>query len=432
MQLKNARIGIVAGSGTLPREIGESLVKRGIPVHIVALEGAAAAEFGDIPQTRFRWGELSRLLRALRDNGVTHVVIIGGVKRPELSEIRLDLGFFRSIPLIIKIVAAGGDDGVLRRVIRFFESNGFPVIGPADAAPEIAIGLGPLGAERAGPEAQRDIELGFDVVRALGHFDVGQSVVVAQGRVEAIEGVEGTDRMLARVEAQRKDASRAAGPQGVLVKRSKPGQDLRIDVPTIGPLTARRVHEAGLTGIAVEAGRAHAAEREAAIGEANALRLFIEGIADDGRVAPAGRTGFEPGRCVALTSKPPSPHHERDAQKAAAAVQALAPFGVGDAVVSIRDHVIAVETGEGAVAVLGRAAGLRPWSSLTFGRRGMLALRRADDLSDRVLSALAETGFAGVALLNCGRVDAAFSALIQEANRLSLHVLRIDTLGETS
>ncbi|HYJ58442.1 MAG TPA: LpxI family protein, partial [Methyloceanibacter sp.] len=122
------------------------------------------------------------------------------------------------------------------------------------------------------------IETAIRVVRELGRLDVGQAAVVANGYVLAVEAAEGTDAMLARC-AELRAAGRAGRRHlsGVLVKAPKPGQEERVDQPTIGPETVKKVAEAGLAGIAVAAGRVLMAERAATIEAANVHQIFVVG-----------------------------------------------------------------------------------------------------------------------------------------------------------
>ena len=134
--------------------------------------------------------------------GVRELVIIGRVRRPDLLRLRPDLGLLRALPTIFRLVRAGGDDGVLRGVIRFFEAKGFAVVSPAEVAPEILVGRGSLGRIAPTPSDLADIELGRDVVhrRSLRHRPGGRR---CGGRVVAIEGAEGTDAMLRRLARRR-------------------------------------------------------------------------------------------------------------------------------------------------------------------------------------------------------------------------------------
>lgn len=429
MQTGPRRIGIVAGGGSIPREIADSVAARRVPVFVLALAGEADADFGPHPVEHVGWGQVGRMIARLQAHGVTDVVIVGRVKRPDLARLRPDLGLFLALPMIWRIVRAGGDDAVLRAVISFFESKGFRVAGPADVAPELIVGPGQLGTERADGECDRsDIALGLEIVEKLGPMDIGQGVVVAGGRIEAIEGVEGTDRMLARVAdlRRRSGPGQARGAHGVLIKRPKPGQELRIDLPAIGPETVTRVVEAGLHGIAVLAGRTIAAERRELVRRADAARIFVEGIS----AASADRNTPDSGRVAAPVIAHVAGPRPRDGERqglvlGARVVSALAPYGAGLAAVAVRRHVLAVEAGEGTLAVLDRVAGLRQWGAR--GRRGAAVVRAGVELSPRLVDAAAHAGLAGLALDETdGHAVAVTADVAGAAARHGLFVVRIE------
>jgi len=416
------RIGILAGGGTLPREIADSAAAQGIPVSIVAIDGEADADFGPHPVTVVNWGQIGRMVQTLKAAGTTELVIVGRVQRPEVWALKPDFGFFRYLPRLLKIVASGGDDSVLRRVIRFFErQSGVTVVAPGTASPELLIREGPIGKARTAGRDQADVRKGFEIIRTLGRYDIGQAVIVAGGRVEAIEGVEGTDAMLRRVAERRRGGSSG----GVLVKRSKPGQDLRIDMPAIGPATVDGALAAGLAGIAVEAGQALVAERARTLSRADAAGLFVEGVVDD---AGAGVPGprFDPTDVAmpfrVLGRRNPERHARLDAVKGVAVVAALAPYGTGRAAVVMRNHVLAVEAGEGVAATVMRTRGLRQWASLTHTRRGVVAVREAADVTSATIAGTAEAGFAGIAIADL-RESASLGAAIAAADRSGLFLI---------
>ena len=120
-------VGILAGGGSLPREIAEHVRASGGTVHIVSIIGEGDRDLGDFPLTRVGWAQIGGMVRALRNAGVTKMVIVGAVRRPDLNAIKPDLGFFLNLPAIGRIVATTGDDSVLSGVVRFFESKGFKV-----------------------------------------------------------------------------------------------------------------------------------------------------------------------------------------------------------------------------------------------------------------------------------------------------------------
>lgn len=271
-------LGIIAGRGPLPCAVAASAAARGVPLHIVGIRGEARDEIERFPHTWVKWGEIGKMFRALDDNGCGDIVIIGGVNRPDFSNVRLDLGAIKTLPFILSL-GKGGDDHVLSRVVRFFEEKGYRVHGAGDVAPELLAGTGVLGAKAPSAEDEADIELALSVVGALGRLDVGQAAVVAKGYVLAVEAAEGTDAMLARC-AELRAAGRTGkhGRAGVLVKVPKPGQEERVDLPTIGPDTVAYAAAARLAGIAVASGLVLMAEPAATIAAADRHGLFLLGV----------------------------------------------------------------------------------------------------------------------------------------------------------
>lgn len=395
MQARARRIGILAGGGSLPREIAEIAAARGSAVHVVAIDGEADEEFGGLPLTWVNWGQIGGMLKALKSAGAQDLVIVGRVRRPDPLKLKTDLGFYLNLPAIARIVASGGDDSVLRKVVRFFETQGLRVVSPAEAAPELVMGAGPLGAAAPSAADATDIALGFAVVRTLGRYDIGQSVIVSDGAIRAIEGAEGTDAMVARFGQGR--GARGAG-RGILVKRTKPGQDLRVDMPAIGPETITRIADAGLKGAAVEAGRVLVARRAETIQRANAADVFVAGCEDVTAAQDTGSPGVDAGPFVALGRKAAPRRHQSDVAMGAAVLASLAPFGVGRAVLVVRGHVLAVEAGEGVAAAVARAARLRQWGSLPRRRSGVLVVAEMSDVTPDVIRALAEARYCGVAI----------------------------------
>ncbi len=367
-------VGILAGGGSLPREIADVLYAAGKDPVIVGLEGEAQAkDFAGHDFTLVNWGRIGELLRTFKSKGVTDLVIIGSVTRPDLMAIRTDFGFWRNLPRILKIVAAGGDDSVLRRVIGFFEGHGFRVRGPAEVAPALVIGAGAFGRVAMPDVAARDAETGRAIIAALAPFDVGQAVAVQDGAVLAIEGAEGTDAMLQRLAARRG----AGAKGGVLVKWPKPGQELRVDMPAVGPHTIAGVLAAGLQGIAVQAGATLAAQRGDMADAADAAGVFIAGL-EAGAAERVTKTGLDDDGAIGL-----------------AVLDALSPRVASRGAVVVRRHVLAVETGEGLTDLVARAAARRQWGR-SKTRRGALAVRALVDVDEAVIQAAAEAGYARI------------------------------------
>jgi DUF1009 family protein len=434
MSSAGRRIGILAGGGSIPLEIAASVSARRIPVFIVALDGECDGDLAAYPHAVVNWGQIGRMVSAFRARRVTDIVIVGRVSRPDLGKVRPDLGLVLALPMIARIVRAGGDDAVLREVIGFFERKGLRVVGPGDVAPELIVGAGPLGAIRADAADAADIALGLDIVGRLGPLDIGQGVVVAEGRLVAVEGVEGTDRMLERVAALRRQAASggALEPSGVLIKRPKPGQELRVDLPAIGPATAVRAAEAGLKGIAVLAERTIAAERPQLVRRADALQLFVEGISERGEAASRGHAK----RAVAIervVGSTLSREVAASAVKGARVTAELGRHGAGMAAVVVRRHVLAVEAGEGCHALMDRVADLRQWGESRRRRRGVAVLAAGAPLGRGLVDAAARAGLEGIAIVvDAGAPAPDLAEMIGAAVRHGLFVTLARIAGEDS
>ncbi|MEH2609073.1 LpxI family protein [Bradyrhizobium sp. AZCC 1693] len=272
-------VGVIAGGGAMPFAVADSLSRRGIAPVLFALRGAC--DPARVGRFRHHWisvGQLGRATKLFRSEGCRDLIFIGTLLRPALSEIRLDWGTIR---VLGRVWAAfrGGDDHLLSGIGRILERDGFRMVGIRDVAPEILMPEGNIA--RAAPDAaaEADIAKGREVLGALGPFDIGQAVVVIDGHVVAVEDIEGTDGLLARV-ARLREAGRirARSGRGVLVKAPKSGQDLRFDLPTVGAKTIEGAARAGLAGIAVIAGNTIAADSQAMIELADRSGLFIQGL----------------------------------------------------------------------------------------------------------------------------------------------------------
>jgi UDP-2,3-diacylglucosamine hydrolase len=272
-------VGLIAAGGAMPFAVADSLAARGIDAVLFALRGAC--DPARVQRFRHHWisvGELGRAVKLFRAEGCRDLVFIGSLVRPALSEIRLDWGTLRVIGQIWSAFR-GGDDHLLSGIGRILERDGFRMVGIKDVAPDLLMPEGCLTGTTPDQNATTDIATGREVIRALSPFDIGQAVVVIDGHVVAVEDIEGTDALLARVARLREQGRiRAAAKRGVLVKAPKSGQDLRFDLPTIGPRTVEGAANAKLAGLAVVAGNTLAAEPQAMIESADAAGLFIAGI----------------------------------------------------------------------------------------------------------------------------------------------------------
>jgi hypothetical protein len=272
-------VGLIAGAGTLPFAVARSLSARGMTPTIFAIRGFCDPE--QLSSFRHHWvalGQAGRLMRLLRSEHCRDVVFIGGLVRPALSEIRLDWGTLRIIPSLASALR-GGDDHLLSGVSRIFEKNGFRLLGIKDVAPDLLMPDGNLTRAIPNDSTNADIQKGLVALQAMSPFDIGQALVVIDGHVIAVEDIEGTDGLLARIERLRQQGRVRAKPGiGVLVKAPKSNQDLRFDLPTLGPKTVEGAIAAGLSGIAIVAGHTVVAEPQTMIEIADKAGLFVTGI----------------------------------------------------------------------------------------------------------------------------------------------------------
>jgi hypothetical protein len=263
------RLALIAGTGALPRLLAEAMDE---PFLIAEMQGFASELSGREP-VRFRIERLAPFLDHLLDVGVGRVVLAGAMRRPQIEPELFDA---RTATLVPRLVAAmqAGDDAMLRAVIGIFEDWGFEVVGAGQVAPDLVPGPGVLTGT-VGAQDEADAARAAAIVAALGAADLGQGAVVVQGLCLAVETLPGTDAMLdfaARHGGLRPDP---AGGRGVVYKAPKPGQDLRVDQPVIGPETVACAAAGGLAGIAWEAGGILLLDRAATIAAAEASGLFL-------------------------------------------------------------------------------------------------------------------------------------------------------------
>jgi UDP-2,3-diacylglucosamine hydrolase len=275
----SSRIGLIAAGGVMPFAVADSLTARGINPVLFALRGACDPVRVD--RFRHHWisiGQLGKATKLFRAENCRDLVFIGTLVRPALSEIRLDWGTLR---VIGRVWAAfrGGDDHLLSGIGNILEQDGFRMVGIKDVAPDLLMPEGCLTLKMPDENAAADIAKARDVLRALSPFDIGQAIVVIDGHVVGVEDIEGTDGLLARVARLRAEGRiRARTARGVLVKAPKSGQDLRFDLPTLGPRTVEGAAAAKLAGIAIVAGNTVVVEPQAMIEAADAAGLFVTGL----------------------------------------------------------------------------------------------------------------------------------------------------------
>lgn len=258
-------LALIAGRGQLPVTLHNHLVQRGIAVLICELRGQPSAIGAAAPRLMFRLERLGGLVNRLRKRGVTEVCMAGGIDRPTLNPLALDIATLKLIPQIRRALEPG-DDGALRAIISVFEDAGIRVVGASDIAPELLARAGRLTRAEPGAIHRKMALMGDAALADMAAGDIGQACIIGPAGILALEGPDGTDALIGR----------QTWPKGaVLFKSPKPGQDRRADLPAIGPATAQHAAEAGLDGIIVEAGGVLVLDQAAVIAAMNEAGLFL-------------------------------------------------------------------------------------------------------------------------------------------------------------
>ena len=265
-------IAIFAGRGQLPQLLIEQCLRENRQFLLFLLKGEEyERDYAEFKPNFISYGEVERFLAILRSGNIKHLVFIGGVKKPNFSEISVDK---KGALLLTKILANKilGDDAVLKTVIKFFEKEGFRLVPIEDLLDCVISSPAILTQKKPTLSNQEDVKLGISAIRHFAKFDVGQSIIVAQKQIIAVEALEGTDSMILRCAGFKDDFTKNA----VLVKMKKPKQSKKADLPTIGVKTIENCAAAKIQGIAIQANSTLIIDKEAVIKKANELGIFIQ------------------------------------------------------------------------------------------------------------------------------------------------------------
>lgn len=261
------RLAMIACAGQLP-----VLLYQARPEMVVITLDGIESPLADVSQ-RHRLEEIGVLFEAMKTDGVTEVIFAGALSRPALDPTKFDAQMMAIAPRLLAAMSLG-DDGLLRTVIDIFEEQGFAVRGVGDVLPELVAGadlsVGPVPSDTD----EADITRASEILRQIAPLDIGQGCAVAGGQCLGIETVQGTDALL-RFVSETPDRYRQTTAKGVYVKAAKQGQDLRMDMPAIGPQTVGAVAAAGLAGIVVDAGKVVILDRAATERAAQKAGLFL-------------------------------------------------------------------------------------------------------------------------------------------------------------
>ncbi len=270
-------LGLLAGSGRFPVDILRAARARGERVVVVGLQGLAEPSL-ETEADAFTWirvGQVQKLVDAFQAGGVSRAAVAGKIPKTVLYDpaaLELD----ERAVAALKRLADRKDDSIQGALAGELEADGFLLLSQPEIAPELFAGEGPLGKHTPDEKQWADVAFGWPVARALGAWDVGQSVLVRERAVIAVEGIEGTDATIARA------GELAPGGGLVVVKVAKPGQDPRFDMPAIGVATLEAMHAAGAALLAFEAGHTVVLDRARLVEEADARGIAVVGVAPEG------------------------------------------------------------------------------------------------------------------------------------------------------
>jgi UDP-2,3-diacylglucosamine hydrolase len=260
-------IGLIAGNGKFPLLIARAAQQEGKKVVAVAHVGETRPELESMVDKIFwiRLGEFGKLIRTLKKEGVKEVLMAGGVdKKKMFSKIHPDLKGL----LVMAKMGHRKDDFILRTVATELEKDGLKVYPSTVFLPSLLAPPGLLSKRQPTTEEERDIEFGWTLAKELGKLDIGQCLVVRKGAVVAVEAIEGTDETIRR-------GGQLAKEKAVVIKVSKPFQDLRFDLPAVGEQTIETMHEVKAGVLAIEAQKTLIFDREATIRLADKYRIVI-------------------------------------------------------------------------------------------------------------------------------------------------------------
>ena len=271
------KVGLIAGDGSFPLEVAKSISQKNKEIFIIAIKGSASKDIERYPHLWIRIGQIGKAIRALKENNCKELILIGGVKKPNVWLLNPDFGalklFFKLITLPIK-----GDASILKALLNFLEKdNKFKVVGAEKYISYLLMSKGLIAGEKINEQANIDIDIAVENCKNIGSKDIGQACVVVNGQIIASEDSSGTDKMLRGIISKEIRFHN----EGVLVKLAKPIQDRRVDLPAIGMQTIKLAKEIGLCGIAIEEKSSFISNKERVIKFAKKNNIFIFGLSNE-------------------------------------------------------------------------------------------------------------------------------------------------------
>jgi DUF1009 family protein len=268
------RLGLIAGDGDLPHLLLRHCNRKGIQVFAILLQPfAQSCDFAGVEFEEMEIGHVGKAIKFLQKNKVEDIIFAGGIRKPSLNFLRMDLKGLELVKNLLR-QRIRGDGQLTQVIIDFFTHQGFKVLAVDEVLRDLKLHKGVNGRIRCGRDYLKDIQLGVEYLQQANVFDIGQAVVVQQKTLLGVECVEGTTELINRLEKFKF----ASGRLPVLVKIKKPQQPREMDLPTIGPDTLQQSHRSGFAGIAVDHRNCLVVNREIMLEEADRLGLFVYGL----------------------------------------------------------------------------------------------------------------------------------------------------------
>lgn len=268
------KLGILAGNGSLPMHLVEACKENSINYCIIGLDDETNHDDfkHEVNYFSFKAYAISKILNKMRELGVSHISLAGKVRRHDLARLILDIKGAKLLALMIKNGLS--DNSLLTTILKFIEREGFEIVPAEFIASQIKLPIGCITEIKPDASANADIKQGINILKGIASFDVGQSLVIQAGLILGVEAAEGTDELIKRCGKIRQINEVAP----ILIKISKPNQDLRVDLPCIGPNTIAIANEFGIRGIAAEVNKTLILDQAQTIKCANQHKIFITGI----------------------------------------------------------------------------------------------------------------------------------------------------------
>ena len=267
-------IGLIAGGGQFPKLFTQKARANGYKIIGVGFRSETDPELAELTH-QFEWlylGQLNKLIRYFKSHGVTQALLMGSISKANIfKDIRPD---FKALAFIAK-TAGTHDDNILSSFADLMKKQGITLVPSTFLLPELISPKGCWTKRKPDRAEKKDIQQGWKLAKAVGLLDIGQCLVVSNGTVLAVEAIDGTDATIER------GGKLSRGNGAVVVKLSKPNQDLRFDLPSSGCTTIETMHQSGASVLVLEAGRSISFDREKMIALADQYNICIIAVTED-------------------------------------------------------------------------------------------------------------------------------------------------------